>query len=1067
MLKKSTVLLFIALLLIFTACIPQDNLKDPNDIIETGKGYLKTYCSPYGITEIPGTGFYPLGSTVEITAPIVDGYRFSYWYYNNKYAGTDRTLKAVIENSINIVIGVYQAGQEGIKITIKANDALEVKVDDEIKTTPFTLYSDKNATHTLEFPSPQYKNISAFVDGNDVLYKFEKWNDDIVDNPRTIVVTEEKEYIGIFKESYAVQAEVDINTPIFQTMYIPKGDSVTITAPDIDGYEFTNWEINGIKADTTKTIIKEVNEPLYCLAKYKKIIVTKNLTINTKPPNLPIYIDGIRYSSPKTVSVDISKEHTIGVEQDIYVDSLSIVSGDDTHFNFLLWEDGYETNERIISISDDSTYTAQYVTFYKIETESTNDITTIKGDGWYSKDTTVLFTAPDVDQYVFDHWEVNGETVSTDKTLSISVIRPLHIKAVYTSNAIIAAPTNLKLYGSDKTYFILTWKDNSNNEYGFELWRKIEDGEYKKYKTTGPNVYVMYDTYPVEGKIHYYKIRAYTKDYVYSAFSNEVTSEPEESDYVPKNPSPSNKATNVNPTVKLKWEVNTSDDLKFNVYIGTRTNNLQLRFGNLTNKEVWIVLKPNTTYYWKVEAKKSTISYSSEIWEFTTGNETKQGAVKIANSWGIGNWENVPDGFFWITYEALKENHMGIYVIPPAQFYKPRLYAVFEIEHPLRLDAPAIIGKGDPATSTKVKSIFDFYLNAGMKPYPKNKIVLDITEFLPLNNDTIFLKVAEGNETATGTISYFALEVYDDAFSKTPIQIYEAEGLPIKTKNGETVYVRIDNLNITKSSVLVKKNEKFDFKNITNTKLFYDSFGIFEPNKNYNVIINGHGTGYIPPSKEMWEELKPHLYQIEPTVKEALPSAVDHSKEPWFPPIGNQGYEGSCSSWAVAYYTSTYYQAKLRGWDLTDAEFEKFNVDTKHAKFVMSPEFIYPLVNGGIDGGSYVHDNISCIKNIGVASFATTPYDPYDHTSLAPEAGWREAPLYRNLDATYYMIRINSDDDINTIKTFLNNGYLLVITMQASLFPSLKENDVFDVDNYKQTRITHAVTIVGYDDSVK
>ncbi|MDZ7821939.1 MAG: hypothetical protein U5N26_09065 [Candidatus Marinimicrobia bacterium] len=38
-------------------------------------------------------------------------------------------------------------------------------------------------------------------------------------------------------------------------------------------------------------------------------------------------------------------------------------------------------------------------------------------------------------------------------------------------------------------------------------------------------------------------------------------------------------------------------------------------------------------------------------------------------------------------------------------------------------------------------------------------------------------------------------------------------------------------------------------------------------------------------------------------------SAHDNSATIWFPPVGNQGAEGSCVLWATAYQTKTFQEA--------------------------------------------------------------------------------------------------------------------------------------------------------------
>ena len=46
-----------------------------------------------------------------------------------------------------------------------------------------------------------------------------------------------------------------------------------------------------------------------------------------------------------------------------------------------------------------------------------------------------------------------------------------------------------------------------------------------------------------------------------------------------------------------------------------------------------------------------------------------------------------------------------------------------------------------------------------------------------------------------------------------------------------------------------------------------------------------------------------------------LPPAADNS--PGLPPVGDQGAQGSCVSWAVGYYLKSYQEGKEHGWDLT------------------------------------------------------------------------------------------------------------------------------------------------------
>ena len=104
-------------------------------------------------------------------------------------------------------------------------------------------------------------------------------------------------------------------------------------------------------------------------------------------------------------------------------------------------------------------------------------------------------------------------------------------------------------------------------------------------------------------------------------------------------------------------------------------------------------------------------------------------------------------------------------------------------------------------------------------------------------------------------------------------------------------------------------------------KKFKDHVGTYEKGKNYNQIINGHGTGLVPPTEEEWGKMRNQPVLIDkieyPIRKLSTPTSYDNSATIWFPPIGHQGGEGSCVAWACVYYVKTFQEAKEHNWDLS------------------------------------------------------------------------------------------------------------------------------------------------------
>ncbi len=234
------------------------------------------------------------------------------------------------------------------------------------------------------------------------------------------------------------------------------------------------------------------------------------------------------------------------------------------------------------------------------------------------------------------------------------------------------------------------------------------------------------------------------------------------------------------------------------------------------------------------------------------------------------------------------------------------------------------------------------------------------------------------------------------------------------------------------------------------------NIGVRDPNKNYNVIIDGHGTGFAPPTLEEYIDMIGKVQYVE-SVKNYKPRAsADLSTSPYFPPVGNQGQQGSCAAWATSYYSNTFLQAKLHDWRDTH------NGNIHH---IMSPAWSYNKVNGGQDSGSFFDDNYDVIKTLGEPSLATMPYSDQDLISWGDEAAWREAPIGR-IDG----YQTTSVTNINVVKSWIDSGSLVVFAINANAYNYGFSDGNYIISWYEyqsyQGSPNHAQTIVGYDDSV-
>ncbi len=101
------------------------------------------------------------------------------------------------------------------------------------------------------------------------------------------------------------------------------------------------------------------------------------------------------------------------------------------------------------------------------------------------------------------------------------------------------------------------------------------------------------------------------------------------------------------------------------------------KYSALTSADVWTLdgyTNPDVNH------ANTIVGYDDRI-TYTENGTTHYGAFKVANSWGVGGWEKVPDGFYWISYEAMKQRIGYCMFYYDMIDYEPELLAAFKISH--------------------------------------------------------------------------------------------------------------------------------------------------------------------------------------------------------------------------------------------------------------------------------------------------------------------------------------------------------------------------------------------------
>ena len=248
--------------------------------------------------------------------------------------------------------------------------------------------------------------------------------------------------------------------------------------------------------------------------------------------------------------------------------------------------------------------------------------------------------------------------------------------------------------------------------------------------------------------------------------------------------------------------------------------------------------------------------------------------------------------------------------------------------------------------------------------------------------------------------------------------------------------------------------------------------GVYQDNVTYNEIINRHGTGLRPPTESEWAKIAEEALMVDKIfwvdTSTSVESYVDYANSSWFPPIGNQDGEGSCTTWAVVYYMKTFQEAKEHGWNLSGAVWEGGYYGYPSVAYqdkIFSPDFVYHQINNGVDEGSSFDDAMDLVCSIGACTWEKMPYDPTDSVTWPSEEAWREAPLYRGNSTGFEYMYLDTDFGIENLRNWIASGNLAAIAVDASDYDNLTSGDLWTLDNYVETELNHANTIVGYDDN--
>lgn len=309
---------------------------------------------------VSGSGVYYYMNLVSLTATPMYGYHFSRW--NDGNTQNPRTITVIQDSSFTAYFAVNTYSIVGTSNSTAMGSVTGGGT--------YTYLHEMSLTATPAFG-----------------YHFVQWNDQNTDNPRTITVTRDSAFTAQFAaNSYTITAEP--NDPTMGSAYgsgtYNFNTTATLTAVAEYGYHFTQWS-DGV-TDNPRTVTVQ-NSATY----------TAQFEINS-------YILTVQSSNPAIGT-------TSGGGSYNYLTPVNITANPNAGYHFTQWSDGNTDNPRLVTVTQNATYTAQFaINSYAVGVTSSNsNMGSVSGSGTYNHNSTATLTATAYYGYHFVQWQ-DGNT---------------------------------------------------------------------------------------------------------------------------------------------------------------------------------------------------------------------------------------------------------------------------------------------------------------------------------------------------------------------------------------------------------------------------------------------------------------------------------------------------------------------------------------------------------------------------------------------------------------------------------------------------------------------------------
>ena len=410
-------------------------LRNKSDLAEIVMATVTLSCNP-AQGSVTGGGEVEAGTSVTISATPAAHYHFVKWSdgvttnprdiqvtsnvtLTAEFAIDQHTVTASGTNGTVTGTGTFDYGKTTKLTATPAAHYHFVKWSDGVTTNPRDVEVTGNVTLTAEFAIDQHTVTASGTNGTvtgagtfnygatatltatpAAHYHFVKWSDGVETATRDIQVTGNITLTAEFAiDQHTVKASGE-NGTVTGAGTFNYGETITLKATPDDHFRFVKWS-DGV---TTETRQITVNGNVEFIALFEAIEFT--VTVSCDPEQGTV-TGGGTFQEGSTATISATPK---------------------AHFRFVRWSDGVETAERTVTVTEDTTFTAEFeAIIFTVTVEWDAAMGSVSGAGTFQEGTDIELTANAVQGFSFFQWSDGN----TDNPRTITVERDLFLTAIF------------------------------------------------------------------------------------------------------------------------------------------------------------------------------------------------------------------------------------------------------------------------------------------------------------------------------------------------------------------------------------------------------------------------------------------------------------------------------------------------------------------------------------------------------------------------------------------------------------------------------------------------------------